>query len=258
MNSRPASLRVIVADDEPLVRRGLRRLLEQEGDVTLVGECANGDEALAMVRDRDADVLFLDVQMPGRTGIEVLAELGDAAPRAIVFVTAHDRYAIEAFDRHAVDYLLKPFDRQRFRTALARVRQRLDAPGPGTRLERLIEALAPATPYLERIPARVNNRVTLVPVADVTWIEAADNYVKLHSGERTWLVRDTMKELVERLDPRKFVRIHRSTIVNLSSIRDLVALPSGDCEVILHDGTRLTMSRSAKPALERSIGRPLP
>ncbi len=252
-----ASLRVVIADDEPLVRRGLRRLLEREPGVSVVAECGNGDEAVAAVASERPHLLFLDVQMPGRTGIEVLAELGDEAPPAVVFVTAHDRYAVEAFERHAVDYLLKPFDEQRFRTALARARQRLSASADDHRIERLIEALSPR-PWLERIPARIGNRVTLVPVAEVTWVEAADNYVKLHTGDRTVLVRDTMKDLGERLDPRSFARIHRSAIVNVSSIREIRTLASGDCEVHLNDGTRLAMSRGYRAALEKALGRPLP
>ncbi len=253
----PTSLRVVIADDEPLVRRGLRRLLEREPGIAIVAECGNGDEAIAAVTSERPDLLFLDVQMPGRTGIEVLAALGDETPPAVVFVTAHDRYAVEAFERHAVDYLLKPFDEQRFLVALGRARQRLAAPAGEARIERLIEALSPR-PWLERIPARVGNRVTLVPVTEVRWIEAADNYVKLHTDERSFLVRDTMKELGERLDPRTFARIHRSTIVNLSAIREIRTLASGDCEVHLNGGARLSMSRGYRAVLERTLGRPLP
>lgn len=250
-------LRVAVADDEPLVRRGLRRLLAAEPDVRLVAECASGPEVVAAVRRERPDVLFLDVQMPGKTGLEALAELGPERPRAVVFVTAFDRYAIEAFDHHAVDYLLKPFDDRRFRTALERVRQRLGAGGRDDRVERVLQMLAPKPEWLEWIPARLGSRVTLVPVSEIVWIEGADNYARLHTARGHHLVRDTLRHLEERLDPKRFARIHRSAIVNLTLVRELVALPSGDYEVLVSGGTRLRMSRGYRASLEARLGRPL-
>lgn len=232
MTAPSSRLSVVLVDDEPLVRLGLRRLLEQEGDIHVAAECADGDQAVAAVAQHRPDVLFLDMQMPGRTGLEVLAALGDERPRAVVFVTAHDQYAIAAFEQHAVDYLLKPFDQRRFRVALDRVRERLGTDS-----------------WLEWIPAKVANRVTLVPVAEVQWIEAADNYVRLHTGDGQYSVRHTMSHLSGRLDPRHFARVHRSTIVNLGRVKELIALPSGDCTVVLEDGTRLALSRGYRKAL---------
>ncbi len=250
------SLRVMLVDDEPLVRLGLRRLLEREPQVELVAECADGDEALAAVAAHRPDVLFLDMQMPGRTGLDVLAALGSDRPRAVVFVTAHDRYAIEAFEQHAVDYLLKPFDERRFRVALGRVRERLGAGGADDRLDRLLETL-PWSVHLERIPARVANRVILVPVAEIQWIEAADNYVRLHTSSGQYSVRETMNNLAEQLDPRQFARVHRSTIVNLGGVKELLALSSGDYAIVLASGVRLTLSRGYRKAFEEQIGRTL-
>ena len=250
-------LRVVLVDDEPLVRLGLRRLLEQESDIELVAEGADGDQAVAVVREQRPDVLLLDMQMPGRTGLEVLASLGDARPRAVVFVTAHDGYAIEAFEQHAVDYLLKPFDQRRFRVALERVRERLRGDVADDRLDRLLASLMPQAPWLERIPAKVANRVTLVSVGDIHWIEAADNYVRLHTAEGQYAVRETMNSLADRLDPRHFARVHRSTIVNLGRVKEMLALPSGDYTVVLESGTRLTLSRGYRKSFEEQVGRAL-
>jgi two-component system LytT family response regulator len=249
-------LRAIVVDDEPLVRRGLARLIAAEPDVELIAQCGNGDQAVAVVRRERPDLLFLDVQMPGRNGLEVLAALGDDRPRAVIFVTAFDRYAIEAFDQHAVDYLLKPFDDRRFTTALARARERLAATGLDQRLERLLEALAPETRWLDRIPARLGARVALVPVAEIVWIEAADNYVRVHTERGKHLVRESLRNLEAQLDPGRFARIHRSAIVNLDFVTELVALPSGDHEVLTRAG-RLRLSRSYRKAFEERLGRGL-
>ena len=176
--------------------------------------------------------------------------------KAVVFVTAHDTYAIDAFEQHAVDYLLKPFDQRRFRVALGRVRERLGAATSDDRLDRLLKALAPRTEWLERIPAKVANRVTLVPVEEIDWIEAADNYVRLHTGDGQYGVRETMNNLSEQLDPRQFARVHRSTIVNLSRVKEMLALPSGDYTVVLEGGTRLTLSRGIeRGSRNRSEGR---
>lgn len=256
MTAPSSRLRVVLVDDEPLVRTGLRRLLAEEPDVDLVAECADGEQVIAAVLETRPDVLLLDMQMPGRTGLEVLVALGEERPRAVVFVTAHDQYAIDAFEQHAVDYLLKPFDQRRFRVALARVRERLGA-GSDDRLDQLLKALAPRTTWLERIPAKVANRVTLVPVGEIRWIEAADNYVRLHTADGQYVVRDTMNHLAGQLDPKRFARVHRSTIVNLGVVGSLVAQPSGDYTVLLEGGTSLTMSRSYRKAFEEQIGRPL-
>ncbi|MEO8448538.1 MAG: LytTR family DNA-binding domain-containing protein [Gemmatimonadota bacterium] len=248
-------IRALVVDDEPLVRRGLLRLLASESDVIVAGECRDGEEAVDAIRRERPDLLFLDVQMPGLDGLGVLRALGPERPRAIVFVTAYDRYAIEAFEHHAVDYLLKPFDESRFRTALGRARERLAVPADD-RIERLLTRLAPER-WVERLPVKLGARVVLVGVDEIDWLEAADNYVRLHAGGGRHLVRDTLRALEEQLDPRRFARIHRSAIVNLARVKELVAQRSGDYAVVLASGERLTLSRSFKRLFEQRLGRPL-
>lgn len=248
--------RVMLVDDEPLVRLGLRRLLASEPDLELVAEAGDGDEAVTSIMEHHPDILLLDMQMPGRSGLQVLAALGAERPRAVIFVTAHDQYAIDAFDQHAVDYLLKPFDESRFRVALSRVRERLGT-SADDRVEQLLRSLAPRMGWVERIPARTGSRVTLVPVGEILWIEAADNYVRLHTAGGQFSVRETMNRLGEQLDPGRFARVHRSTIVNLGQVKELIALSSGDYTVLLQDGTRLTLSRGFRKAFETQIGRAL-
>lgn len=248
--------RVMLVDDEPLVRLGLRRLLASEPDLELVAEAGDGDEAVTSIMEHHPDILLLDMQMPGRSGLQVLAALGEERPRAVIFVTAHDQYAIDAFDHHAVDYLLKPFDESRFRVALTRVRERLGA-SPDDRVEQLLRSMSPRLGWVERIPARTGSRVTLVPVGEILWIEAADNYVRLHTAGGQFSVRETMNRLGEQLDPGRFARVHRSTIVNLGQVKELIAQASGDYTVLLQDGTRLTLSRGFRKAFETQIGRAL-
>ncbi|HEU4570509.1 MAG TPA: LytTR family DNA-binding domain-containing protein [Gemmatimonadales bacterium] len=252
------TLRAVIADDEPLARRGLAAWLAEAGDVTLVGQARNGDEAVALVRAERPDLLFLDVQMPGRDGLGVLEALGGELPPAVVFVTAYDQYALRAFDHHAVDYLLKPVDEERFRVALARARERVAARRPDERLRALLAEWHPAAPeWLERIPVRIGAKVTLVPVAEVEWFEAADNYVRVHAGGRRHAIRETMKELAARLDPRRFARTHRGAIVALGRIRELEALPSGDYRVKLASGAVVPLSRTYVAEFERRVGRKL-
>ncbi|HEU4698838.1 MAG TPA: LytTR family DNA-binding domain-containing protein [Gemmatimonadales bacterium] len=258
-------------DDEPLVRRGLRAVLAAEPDVAVIGECGDGREAVRRIRAERPDLVFLDVQMPELDGLGVVDALAaDERPPALVFVTAYDAYALRAFEVHAVDYLLKPFDEARLRTALARARQRLGAtrvPADGARLAALLAELRPAAAApergvahrpdraLERFLVRTGDRLLPVAVTAVDWIEAADNYVRLHVGAERHALRETIKALEAQLDARRFARIHRSTIVNLDRVRELRPLPSGDCAVLLHDGTRLTLSRSFRAAFEARFGR---
>lgn len=252
------TLRVLIADDEPLARRGLRGWLVGIADVEIVGEARHGAEAVALSRSLRPDLLFLDVQMPGLDGLAVLSELGPDLPPAVVFVTAYDQYALHAFDHHAVDYLLKPVDEERFRLALARARERLGARRPDAGLRALLEELRPiAATWLERIPTRSGSKVTLVPVDEVEWFEAADNYVRLYAGGRRHVVRETMKVLAGRLDPKRFVRVHRSAIVALGRIRELEALASGDYRITLASGATVPLSRTYVEEFEARVGRKL-
>jgi two-component system, LytTR family, response regulator len=252
-----AELRVLLVDDEPLVRQGIRDFLEDEPDVVIVGECGNGVEALEAIARERVDLVFLDIQMPELDGVGVAAALTAPDAPAVVFVTAFSEHALRAFEVNAVDYVLKPFDRERFRTALGRARARLAA---GERVElagRLAAVLAElerSRGYAQRVLVRSDGRIRLVPVAEVDWIEAADNYVRVHAGVERHLVRETMAAMEARLDPARFARIHRSTIVNLARIRELQPTFNGEYAVLLHTGAKLTLSRGYREALRSRLG----
>lgn len=252
-----SGLRAVLADDEPLVRSGLRRALaEVAPDVEVVGEARHGGEAIELVRALAPDLLFLDVQMPEVDGLAAARALAGRARPGIVFVTAYDQYAVAAFELHAIDYLLKPFDDDRLRTALARARQRLREEPAGAaagRLEALLARLeaGPASP--EHFLARVGSRMVLVPAARVRWFEAADNYVRLHTAEGVHVVRETLTRLEQRLDPRRFVRTHRSAIVQLAHVAEIQVQPSGDAVVRFTGGGEAPLGRRWREAFERRV-----
>jgi len=252
-----SALRVLLVDDEPLVRRGIRAFLADERDVEVVGEARNGAEAVSAIEALSPDLIFLDVQMPGLDGFGVVSEVGLDRMPAVVFVTAFDEYALRAFDVHAVDYLVKPFDEPRFRTALGRARERLGArrADGNAELAALLAELRPRAEYADRLLVKGNERVLVVSVDDVDYVEAADNYVRLQTRAGRHLMRETIKGLEARLDPRRFARIHRSTIVNLSRVRELQPLFNGEMAVVLKDGTTLTMSRGYRDAFVERFGR---
>ena len=247
------SLRVVLVDDEPLARERLRSLLEGEPDVAVVAECADGVEAVAAVTGERPDLVFLDVQMPGMDGFEVLDALDPATLPAVVFVTAYDRYALKAFDVHAVDYLLKPFDRERFTAALERARLDLRADAAGRRILALVADLRRERRPQQRIVVKTAGRVFFLRPTEVDWMEAAGNYVRLHVGKETHLVRETMKGLEERLDPDTFVRIHRSRIVNLDRVRELQPWFHGEHLIVLETGEELTTSRRHSARLQQLL-----
>jgi len=246
------SLRAVIVDDEPVARRRLRTLLRAEPEVEVVEECSDGEQAVAAVRRHRPDLMFLDVQMPGMDGFEVVEALGIDCP-ATLFVTAYDRYALKAFEVHAVDYLLKPFDRARLRRALAHVRA-LDRSGPegSQSLHELAASVAASRP-LRRIVVRGGGRVVFVRTDEVDWIEATGHYLRLHVGRESHLVRETMAALESRLDPGRFARIHRSTIVNLERVKEMRSSFHGEYEVALRDGTRLQCSRGYAQRLQRAL-----
>ena len=250
-----ADLRVVIVDDEPLVRSGLRSLLEQEPDVTIVAEARNGIEALEAIRASTPDVVFLDVQMPGMDGLEVLAQLVPEARPSIVFVTAFDAYAIRAFDVHAVDYLLKPFDAERFRLALGRVRARCaESNGSNhTHLDALISQLTSPKRYADRLLLNHDGKVVVVLVSDIDWIEAADNYVKVHARGGRYRVRQAIKTLESKLDPAHFARAHRSVIVNLDRVRSLEPMAAGEYVIMLSTGERLALSRGYRDSFRKKL-----
>ena len=247
------TMRVLIVDDEAVARRRIRRLLAAEPDVLTVDECGDGASALDAMTDGNPDVVFLDVQMPELDGFEVIRALGPDGLPPIVFVTAHDRYAVRAFDVHAVDYLLKPFTRERFRRALGRVREAARRTNRDLAVAALIEDLRAGRRYAARVPVRIDDRFVLIELRHVDWIEAADNYVQLHAGSREYLVRETLSALELRLDPQRFVRIHRSTIVRIDAVTELRPASHGDFEVVLRTGARLTLTRTWRQALDRLL-----
>jgi two-component system LytT family response regulator len=252
-------IRTLIVDDEPLARERLRALLEDRPTIEVVGECENGKDALDAIRRRRPELVFLDVQMPELDGFDVLDALPLDRWPAVIFVTAYDQYALRAFDVHALDYLLKPFDRARFDRALRRAERMLREPGPphvvDERLVALLEGLRKERHRPPRIIVRSGGRIFFITVPEIDWIEAAGNYVKLHVGAATHLLRETMKSLEQQLDTARFVRVHRSTLVNLDRIKELQQAADGDWEVVLRDGTRLNAGRDADARLRQILGR---
>jgi two-component system, LytTR family, response regulator len=238
-------VRAMVVDDERLAREKIRAMLGAHPDVQIVAECADGAEAIGEIRRLKPDLLFLDVQMPGNDGFEVLRKLRGHEVPAIIFVTAHDEYATRAFDVEAIDYLLKPFDRRRFNEALRRARRRLDGdaePQLPQKLLSVIEKLGERT-HWNRFVVKVRDRMIFVPTADIDWIEAEGKYVRLHSGSSKHLVRESIGEVEARLDPSEFARIHRRTIVNLHRVAEIYRGFGGDYIVKLTNGETLNVSR---------------
>ena len=245
-------IRTLICDDEPLARERIKRYLSTEPDIETVGECANGQEAVEAVARLSPDLLFLDIQMPELDGFGVLKAIGPKKVPVVIFVTAYDKYALRAFDVHALDYLLKPFNRDRFRRALVRARAQLEHHKPGQLDERLItllEDLKAEHKYLDRLVVRSVGRVFFLKTDEIDWIEAAGNYVRLHVGREGHLLRETMSHLEAKLNPDKFLRIHRSTLINIDRIKELHPLFSGDYTVTLRDGRQVTLSRSYRDKL---------
>lgn len=269
MSAGPKRLRTLIVDDEPLARRTIRNLLAEDPEVEVVGECGGGAEAVETIRQRPPDLLFLDIQMPGMDGFGVLSQIELERISAVIFVTAYDAYALKAFEVHALDYLLKPFTDDRFREALARAKSHVElreAKGLAESLRAFLrdravaadETAAPVTTgkrggYLTRFMVKVGGRVIFINPADVDWIEADNYYVKLHVGGRAHLLRLSMKELEERLDPKTFWRTHRSAIINLDRVKELHQHPSGEYVVVLRDGTELKLSRARRERLQELL-----
>jgi two-component system LytT family response regulator len=245
-------IRALVVDDEPLARRRIRKMLARDGEVETVGECADGYEALAAVEEHAPDLLFLDVQMPELDGFAVLERLGARPRPLVIFVTAYDSYALRAFEVSAVDYLLKPFDRKRFAKAMERAKSRLASERGGELTARtlaLLEELRAQTNHLTRLMIKSGGRAFFLKVEEIDWVEAEGKYVRLHVGRESYLVREAIGSLEAQLDPKKFLRVHRSTIVNVDRVRELQPWFHQDYKIILHDGTELTLSRSCRKKL---------
>ena len=246
-------MRVVIADDERIARHRLRHLLETEPDVEIAAECANGKEAIRAICERDVDAIFLDIQMPGADGLAVARSVPERRLPLVVFVTAYEHYAVEAFGVRAFDYLLKPFDRDRFARTLRNLRQELAS-------TRLLKAhVTPAQPVgsrpnkLQRLAVRNKGGTLVLSPATIDWIEAADNYVCLHCGSATHVLRETMSGLESRLDPAAFVRIHRSAIVNLHRVREIQPWFRGDSRLVLENGAVLTLSRTYRGRVQEAL-----
>jgi two-component system LytT family response regulator len=238
-------LRALIADDELLARERIRTLLGEDPEVEVVGECGDGATAARMIDALSPDLLLLDVQMPELDGLSALAQVPEARrPRAVLLVTAHEEHAIEAFDLQAVDYLLKPFEEARFWKALLRAKERLRQPPPD-----LLALIDEVRAQRERLAIRSGAHTTLVRYDEIDWAEAADNYVELHAGGLTHLMRETLSRLEARLSGAGFVRVHRSTLVNVRRIRELRPLAGGDQQIVLLDGTLLVLSRTHRENL---------
>ena len=252
-------LTVLLVDDEPLAREGLRILLERDADIAAIYDAKNGHEAVASIREQAPDLVFLDVQMPEMDGFAAVREIGAEQMPAVVFVTAHDQYAIQAFEINAIDYLLKPVTADRFAKALERVKVRLVArSGDDTNRQilSLLETIASPTRYLNRLAVRTAGKTVLVDVGEIDWIEAAENYVQLHTSGGGHLLHVTMSTLEKSLDPGTFLRIHRSVIVNVTRIRELQPVMHGEYAITLASGARLQSGRNYSERLKALAANP--
>ena len=253
-------IRTLVVDDEPMARERIMSLLQQENDVEVIGQCSDGGQAVSAINQQSPDLVFLDVQMPGTDGFGVIQNIGADRMPTVVFVTAYDEYALKAFEVHALDYLLKPFGKDRFQETLKHAREHLErrrAGDLGRRLLALVQDLKPEQPRLDRLVVKSGGRVFFLRTEEIDWIEAAGNYVRLHLGEESHLFRETMNGMEGRLESRQFVRIHRSRIVNTERIKELQPWFNGEYVVILRNGTRLTLSRGYRERLQEQLGKPL-
>jgi two-component system LytT family response regulator len=249
------SIRTVIVDDEPLSRDRMLALLAEEPDIEVIAQCDDGEAAIATIARTNPDLVFLDVQMPEKNGFEVLQEVPQAP--AVIFVTAYDQYALQAFEVHALDFLLKPFDRKRLRNAVERAREQILRQRTGELRERLAALLddlkGNEDRYVDRLVVKADGRVFFIKVDEVDWVEAAANYVRLHTRSGSHLIRETMTTIEARLDPKKFLRIHRSAIVRIDAIQELQPLFHGDYAVLLRSGKRLAASRGYRDRLNHLL-----
>jgi two-component system LytT family response regulator len=246
-------IQTLIVDDEPLAREGIRMLIEHDAEIAVIGECASGQQAIIAITEQMPDLVFLDIQMPEVSGFEVLEAIGVRHLPCVIFVTAYDKYALRAFEVHALDYLLKPFTSERFQRALERAKAQIknrSGEQLNQRLVRLLEDIHKDKTYLERLVIKSAGRIFFLNVEEIDWIEAAENYVRLHTGRESHLIHGTMNKLASRLDPAQFLRIHRSTIINVRRIKELQPMFHGEYVVTLRDGTQLNSGRSYHQKLQ--------
>ena len=249
-------IRTLIVDDEPLARERLAALLSAEPDIEIAGQCRDGEEAVTAIIEQTPDLVFLDIQMPQLNGFEVIEAVGPERMPLVIFVTAHDRHALRAFEVRALDYLLKPFDRDRLRDALQRVRkqvEREDGGEIGRRLLALMKDLRRDQPRTDRLVVKSGGRLFFLRADEIDWVEAAGNYVRLHVASTSYLLSETMNAIEGRLDPEKFFRIHRCRIVNMERIQELQPWLNGEYAVLLRTGTRLTLSRGYREKLQERL-----
>lgn len=245
-------IRTLLADDMPLARSRMRRFLKTDKEIEIIRECSRGDEAIEAINNLKPDLVFLDVEMPGTSGFEVLQAIKLDPMPAVIFVTAYDQFTLRAFDCHALDYLLKPFDERRLRRSLERAKRELKRtkqPDINRQLQNALQNGKPEPKFLKRIAVKSGERTVFLPVEEIDWVATAGNYLELHVGKQRHLIRERMCELESKLDPTKFVRIHRLSLINIERVRELQPLFNGDYIVILHNGTRLTLSRTYREKL---------
>jgi two-component system LytT family response regulator len=251
----------LIVDDEPLARKFIRRMLENDRSIEIVGECGNGKEAVAAVLEKKPDLVFLDIQMPEMDGFTMIETLGIENLPNIVFVTAYEQYAIRAFEIHALDYLLKPFDQPRFEKAMKHAREKFanqqQNQSEQKQIAALLENLKQKPRFLDRLVIKADGRIVFLKTEDIDWIEADDKYVHLHAGNKSHLVRQTLGAMEAQLDTQKFIRVHRSAIVNIGRIKELQPMFTGEHTIILENGTKLTLSRTYKNKLFELLGNPL-
>jgi two-component system LytT family response regulator len=257
------TIRTLIVDDEDLARRGLRTLLRRADDVEILAECRNGREAIEAITRCEPDLVFLDIQMPGKTGFEVISEIDEGKCPYVIFVTAFDKFALQAFDVHALDYLLKPINEERFHAALSRARTVLSSTRDDSLVRRFLQAAADfrqtragnvTVSAIDRLPVKANGKVMVVRIADIDWIEADHDYVMLHVGDRSLILRETIASVEMRLALSGFVRIHRSALVNADRVRELRPRAKGEFNVVLVDGKQLRLTRNYRAAVERLVG----
>jgi len=250
------NISALIVDDEPLARKRIKRLLGQEPDIAVIKECSSGRDAITAIQESCPDLLFLDIQMPGIGGFEVLQAISDGQMPAIIFTTAYDQHALRAFEVHALDYLLKPFKQERFKEAVQRARSQLAQNRPSEvdrGLKTLIEKLHAQQNHLSHFMVKSCSRVVIVKAAEVDWIESAANYALLHVGDKTHIIRETMRDLQSKLCPKTFQRVSRAAIVNLERVKELQPMGKGRYVVILTNGKQLTMSRGIRD-LQDALG----
>ncbi len=254
-------IRAIIVDDEPLAREKVQLFAKGETDIEIVDVCSNGHEAITSFRKFTPELLFLDIQMPEMTGFEVIKHLHSNPLPGIIFITAYDEFALRAFEFHALDYLLKPFDRERFQKAVAHAREALRSTSESQvtteQIKALLDSMKETPAKLERLIVKTNGRIIFLRLEEIDWMEAAGNYIKLHVGNESHLVRETMNNLEQQLHPQQFIRIHRSTIINIEKIKELQPYFNGEYKVVLKNNTQVILSRGFRENFTKILGKPL-